>query len=364
MKVFVALLLTIGSVAARGSGPYLPSGWRPEGPAFYLPSEVAKPVARTAQEVVVEETEASGSDALREYGPPKLEVSIDVNQGLPDVATEQTFFRAIKEEVVDSGQEANVEVNPEQVAAVTEKVSTVTESQTAEAVKATLEEVAALSEVDATAGSPSTDVIESFDAIQTKALTKPEVSVVPRIVIPEDVVVPTDAVEVVVPLYQQELVQDVLPTPVSETVASARLEEQELVSEAIPTQSSDSEASVTLLQQEVVPTATQEVAVEKVAEEVNNIADAINFLNKEIKAVEIQAEVNSGVTSAQVISGSLEQAPEGFLEYGPPGFLEYGPPKQGILRGLTTEVGSSGASENNEVRRRRFSPKFRSTKKH
>lgn len=68
-----------------------------------------KPVARTVQDTLVEETEASGSDALREYGPPKLEVSFDVNQGLPDVATEHTFFRASKEEVVEVDQEANVE---------------------------------------------------------------------------------------------------------------------------------------------------------------------------------------------------------------------------------------------------------------
>ena len=45
------------------------------------------------KENLIQETEASGSDALREYGPPKVEVvQFNVNQGLPDVATEQSFF--------------------------------------------------------------------------------------------------------------------------------------------------------------------------------------------------------------------------------------------------------------------------------
>lgn len=171
-------------------------------------------------------------------------------------------------------------VNQQQVAAVTEVGSAVIESQTAEAVK-TVEEVAALSEVESTSGSLTTDVIES------RALKEQE-EIVPTVVIPEDIVVPTDAVEVVVPLYQQELVQDALPTPVSELVVSARLAEQ---AEVIPTQSSGSEASVTVFQQEVTqeaaPTPAEEITVEKVAEEVNNIADAINFLEKEVKAVEV-----------------------------------------------------------------------------
>ena len=39
-QVLIAVILVIGSVSALGSGPYLPSGWRPQGPSFFLPSEV------------------------------------------------------------------------------------------------------------------------------------------------------------------------------------------------------------------------------------------------------------------------------------------------------------------------------------
>lgn len=41
----------------------------------------------------MQESEASGSDALREYGPPKVtEVSQDLtSQSLPDAVTEQAF---------------------------------------------------------------------------------------------------------------------------------------------------------------------------------------------------------------------------------------------------------------------------------
>lgn len=77
--------VTLGS-AAR-SGPYLPSGWKPQGPAFFLPGEVKE---TTVADIQVE-AEAEGSDALREYGPPK-EVSQDLTkQELPEVSTEQAF---------------------------------------------------------------------------------------------------------------------------------------------------------------------------------------------------------------------------------------------------------------------------------
>lgn len=38
-QVLAIVFLAIG-VVSGGSGPYLPSGWKPSGPAFLLPSEV------------------------------------------------------------------------------------------------------------------------------------------------------------------------------------------------------------------------------------------------------------------------------------------------------------------------------------
>lgn len=53
------------------------------------------------KEVLYQETEASGSEGLREYGPPKVEI----NQGLPDEVTEQLF----SSEVVETKSEVAVE---------------------------------------------------------------------------------------------------------------------------------------------------------------------------------------------------------------------------------------------------------------
>ncbi|CAG9789998.1 unnamed protein product [Diatraea saccharalis] len=85
MKVLAALVFAIGSAVAIGSGPYLPSGWRPQGPAFSLPSDIQKPAPI---DIVLQESEGSSSDFLREYGPPIVQT---ISQTLPDVSTEQPF---------------------------------------------------------------------------------------------------------------------------------------------------------------------------------------------------------------------------------------------------------------------------------
>lgn len=52
-----------------------------------------KPSENPLKDVILAGSEASGSDFLREYGPPKVqEISQNlINQGLPDAVTEQSF---------------------------------------------------------------------------------------------------------------------------------------------------------------------------------------------------------------------------------------------------------------------------------
>ncbi|CAH0598659.1 unnamed protein product [Chrysodeixis includens] len=299
MKVIIAVLFAIGSVAAKGSGPYLPSGWKPEGPSFYLPSEVSKPSDSPLKENLFQETEASGSEALREYGPPKLDevIQIVASQALPDVATEQTF---LVESLANQDLVAAVEE------AVVEEVATATESQIAEISVEQATEI--LSDAEPTAEA-NAEIVEQTE------VTAQEAS-------------PTAA-------YTEENVQEAVVVAEEAVVPTAGAQE------------------------EVVPAVAEEIVEEQVVR-VNNIAEAIESLEKEVKAETIE-----GVVEIKQISGSLEQAPEGFLEYGPPGFREYGPPKEeDIARSAAVELAPTSAFENNEVRRRRFSPKFRSTKKH
>ncbi|XP_026744317.1 uncharacterized protein LOC113505709 [Trichoplusia ni] len=300
MKVIIAVLFALGSVAVKGSGPYLPSGWKPEGPSFFLPSEVSQPSDSPLKEDLFQETEASGSEALREYGPPKLDEVIQIlpSQALPDVATEHTFLveAKINQDLVAVVEEDAVEANNEQITAIAEDVATATESQLAEISEEQTTEI--LSEAQ-----PTLDA--KAEIVEQTGLTAQEAS-------------PTAA-------YTEENVQEAV---VAEEVV-------------VPTAGA---------QEEVVPTVVEEIVEEQVVR-VNNIAEAIESLEKE--TVEDVVEIKQ-------ISGSLEQAPEGFLEYGPPGFKEYGPPKEeDIARSAAVELAPTSAFENNEVRRRRFSPKFR-----
>ncbi|XP_063898451.1 uncharacterized protein LOC110380155 [Helicoverpa armigera] len=346
MKVLIAVVFAIGSVSALGSGPYLPSGWRPSGPSFYLPSEVAKPADSPLKENLLQETEASGSDALREYGPPKLEVvQYSVNQGLPDVATEQTFFvqSLATQELQSAVQEAvQVEANTEQAAALVEEVSSTTEAQSEE-LSAQEQATEVLSEAQPTLEANPLDfaaeiVEQTSEAVQDEAT---------EALVQEEIAAPTAAAAEADSEVSTSVAQEEVVVPTALVV--------EAVEEVVPT--------AALVQEEVVPTVVEQLVVEKVAAGVNNIAEALVNLEKEVKAAEA---LESAVEIKQeYISGSVQQAPEGFLEYGPPGFREYGPPKpEDIARSAAVEVAPTSAFENNEVRRRRFSPKLKAHKRH
>ncbi|KAJ8708082.1 hypothetical protein PYW08_010448 [Mythimna loreyi] len=330
MKVIIAIVFAIGSVSALGSGPYLPSGWRPQGPSFYLPSEVSKPSDSPLKENLQIETEASGSDALREYGPPKVDevIQFSVNQGLPDVATEQTFFvqsLATQELQTDAEVSAAVEANTE-AALVVEEVASTTEAQLAQIAEEQATEI--LSEAQPTVEATLLEVVAEVVEQTSEAVQE----------------VATEAAA------QEETVAPVAVNAEEEIVAPTAVAQEEVTA---------------VVEDAVVPTAAvvEQVIVERLSEGVNNIADALVKLENEVKAAEA---LETAVEIKAEVSGSLQQAPEGFLEYGPPGFREYGPPKaEDLARAAAVQVAPTSAFENNEVRRRRFSPKFKSGhKKH
>ncbi|XP_063835377.1 uncharacterized protein LOC135084538 [Ostrinia nubilalis] len=294
MKVLVAAVLALGSVSALGSGPYLPSGWRPDGPAFYLPSQPRQTVV-ALKDVALQGSEGSGSDFLREYGPPQV-------QSLPDVATEQSFV------VLEAkfGEEEGVSV--EAATEVSElRSSLVEESATTESIE-------------------SVEEVTQAEVIEGRSLN----------------------LEVEAVAEKAEVTQEVA------TLATAV--EQEV--------NAKSEASVEEVSAKIETDVAEEVKA--VEEGVKNIAEAIVGLEKEVVAKQVQISQDlTAFKSVEQSSGAVVQVPEGFLEYGPPGFKEYGPPKQdALLRNVEATTSEEEKVENNETRRRRFSPKFRSTKKH
>ncbi|XP_022125080.2 ring-infected erythrocyte surface antigen [Pieris rapae] len=118
MKVLALLCLALGSVSARGSGPYLPSGWRPDGPAFYLPTKQAS--TDPLKDLILHGSEASGSDSLREYGPPKFSQEV-IKQDLPSENIDLTFTSAekLQQETLNgsepSGIDASSEIEPPKI---------------------------------------------------------------------------------------------------------------------------------------------------------------------------------------------------------------------------------------------------------
>ncbi|XP_053620662.1 uncharacterized protein LOC128681088 [Plodia interpunctella] len=320
MKVLAILILAVSSASARGSGPYLPSGWRPDGPAFFLPGEgTTKTSDNPLKETLFQETEASGSDFLREYGPPKVqEVSQDITQqGLPDVATEQSFVvigAKITQEVEDEVKTGEV--------TETEAV-VVAEEQTKN------EEVTTEAQINVEEG---TTEQSNEELIQGRAI---------KLEIEASVADTTeDFVEAAVVTESGLIKQEI-------SEAEAKVEKN-IVSNVVK----DVAEALTDVEQNV-----------NILEEVKNVAQGIVKIESEI--AQEQAVEGSGVRSVQ-ITDSIEHAPEGFLEYGPPGFREYGPPKgDEVLRSSAVqEESESQKVESNETRRRRFSPKFKSTKKH
>ncbi|XP_072933741.1 uncharacterized protein [Epargyreus clarus] len=466
MKVIAVALAWVALVAARGSGPYLPSGWRPDGPAFYLPSEVAKPLQNPIKDVIFQESEASGSDFLQEYGPPKVqEVTQDIaQQGLPDENNEKLFVEAViqsdgtksSEHIAALVTELKTEDNTE--VKTIEEIVAVTESQDVQEVTSAIEEsisgieeetthvntetstVANVLSVEAgkeTATVESTAGVEATQEVNDEANSEKSVfeSTVeqqfPSILLESEQVVDAEkettqqkseqvsevseqasvdiqqvssdvqTSEQVVNQQKSNQNTQVLETSLVDSaqassdqntqqsltqaaelavvdakqVISGSQQESSIVNEQ--TEVSRVESTLNTVSQqaevtyEVVSSVDESIQtvkeeVKKVEEAVQNIPEIIVNLENEIKSQ--QTETIHAINAVQDTFGSLEQVPEGFLEYGPPGFKEYGPPKED-LRDHTIEVIEIIISieipslDNNEVRKRRFSPKFRPSKK-
>ncbi|XP_031764315.2 uncharacterized protein LOC113521560 [Galleria mellonella] len=320
MKVFAILVFAIASVSALGSGPYLPSGWKPKGPAFYLPSETQqKTEENSLKDVIFQESEASSSDFLQEYGPPKNEEVIQdiTKQNLPDVATEQAF--SVIETRFNGEIKENRDTKTENAVVEFDAIGTeggevaVTESQVL------IEEKSTDSVLEASVN------VNAQPDIQGKSIN----------------------IEIETAIANTE---DAVQTGVDATERGVVIQETGVVSSGVI------DAVEGRIEQEV----------KTVVEGVKNIEEAIiNIKNEEsLQTNSVQDAV--GVRNVIDNSGSLAQAPEGFLEYGPPGFREYGPPKEDIVPLSAAVEGKPSANqiESNETRRRRFSPKLRTARKH
>ncbi|XP_061725175.1 uncharacterized protein LOC133531090 isoform X2 [Cydia pomonella] len=326
MKVLALVILAVASVSSSGSGPYLPSGWRPQGPAFYLPSEVQKPADNPLQDVILNDSDASGSDALREYGPPKVvEVSQDLTrQALPETVTEQAFIvieAKFAEEVngdeKEVGEVRAVEEVTEVIEAVVDAIEVTTEQKAVEKAVTEINEEKTTEAVQDVPQGRSIDVQPIEEKVEIQEATTEKVE--------------TTTAEVA----------EVKTVEVDSNVESSQVEQVSQV-------------------QEVQEVSQAEV---RTVEGVQNVVEALTNLEKEIKAQQVQTnEETVDLKSVQAL-GSVEQVPEGFLEYGPPGFREYGPPQAGdLVRNgalVQEQTEEEQKIESNETRRRRFSPKLR-----
>ncbi|CAG4980484.1 unnamed protein product [Colias eurytheme] len=344
MKVLALVILALGSAAARGSGPYLPSGWRPDGPAFFLPAE-QKPAENPLKDVILQESEASGSEALREYGPPKVaEVSQDlIKQSLPDVAIEQDF-NEIKQE------QENYEIKQDVAAAVEESVNL------NEAVVASVEEAVTESQEQATTLEAVVPIVIVEPASEVQSVTELDVTENVEASTSSNVQDSDGSANSIQSVSQEFIVNSETESPVTEAsfpiieVDSVQKFEQVI------------EAEVQKLEQVVAEVQEVEQEVKSVEQSAQNIPDALAYLENGIQQVELaQAQVDAAILEN---SGSLQQAPEGFLEYGPPGFREYGPPKEDLAKASAEFPQVDSFVSTNEARRRRFSPKFRPARIH
>ncbi|CAH2098648.1 unnamed protein product [Euphydryas editha] len=307
MKVLALVILAVASAAGKGSGPYLPSGWRPQGPGFYLPSEV-KP-SKNIQEIILAGSEASGSDSLREYGPPTvLNVQNLINQGLPDAVTEQSFeivplvVDIEKKDVIEAieNTEAKTEQAVEQSEATTESanqedlISNVESTQASianEEISNANVEISQLEKVSKSAEksikSESHSTQESSSSYQSSSSQESSSSLSQSSASQESSSLSQSSLSQV----SQESLSSEQPTGECQTDVTERSEEAQVSSDAS-------------------------------TEQVQNIPDIISNLENENKAQQTKNAVNDlAVKDAGIV------APDGLLEYGPPGFAEYGPPK-------------------------------------
>ncbi|XP_039761435.1 uncharacterized protein LOC120634726 [Pararge aegeria] len=332
MKVFALILSVLALANGKGSGPYLYE--RPEGRAFFLPSEIVKPVPTPAIEVNLQGSEASGSDSLREYGPPKVqELSQNLlNQGLPDVTIEQTFgFSSQNAESYSPGVAEKVEIseasqpslddNPPISAELPILDFEVKETTTTANADDTTEIISQLNQLTQESNEQLNQRNSLASLLYVSEQSNQENAESQTTELTNGQKNQQNSEESL--KYQQEssTASDVQKVTATDSIGSTQV----LLVNAVP--ASESEQNVPELQ---------------------NIPDIIASLEKEILTQQVQAV--SELASVQ----ALGPVPEGFLEYGPPGFVEYGPPKgdDEILTNIQN-------IESNETRRRRFSPRLR-----
>ncbi|CAH2061801.1 unnamed protein product, partial [Iphiclides podalirius] len=372
MRVFAILAIIVASVAARGSGPYLPSGWKPDGPAFYLPSEVQKPKEKLIQENVIQESEASGSNSFQEYGPPKVEeISLELSkQGLPDAITEQTFAvidvkaKQVDEEKIaltenqvfaeDSEGKSNEQSLVQEIAPVTEALPIVAQITTLAETEENVENIDTQLDFEAT-----TQFIDETTTIIAQTKSQPVQLETADVETEQKITENKDRGQTVKSLQQEN---DNANSDIVSTIEE-RLQVQEIQTVKEEIQQVDTEVKRVETEIQKVETQVQnfETEVKNVEHLVQNIPELLTNIDNEVK--EQQAENLQQISETKAIqetSGSLEQAPEGFLEYGPPGFKEYGPPKEDLLRTIYEVIPPELQSiESDYARRRRFSPKLR-----
>ncbi|CAK1549109.1 unnamed protein product [Leptosia nina] len=359
MKVLL-IVVALGSVSARGSGPYLPSGWRPDGPAFDLPTK-QRP-ENPFRDLILQGSEASGSDALREYGPPKLSQDL-IQQSLPNEIIEQTFASQQQFDV-----EKKIEKLQDQPQVTTEEQ---VETTTLEAENPIVTyqdyvtEALAFEYTGDITEAPLSQNIESSVTVEDK---KQEIVTLPELLSPS-----LSSVEIELEQTVQQLVQNVEQAvekvieeeDVSivqnnekerinlETNDNAKIksEDEHFINKGIK---QDIEKYVKNVEKEAI---NAEQSKEQI---VQNIPDILNNVDNEItQQVAGNSDKSETNISVQELSWSSGQVPEGFLEYGPPGFQEYGPPKENLAIGAIEELPDAEAIQRiNESRRRRFSPKF------
>lgn len=392
MKVLLAFVLAVSSVSSLGSGPYLPSGWRPSGPAFFLPSEVRaapEPIATTLEpktpeaivltseptslevkipesteqpleltsleektpestitpselsaseerttesasisaelvQEVSQENVASGSDFLREYGPPAvldIHQSITV-QGLPDIVTEHTFK-------VDDAKISQDE--PVSLKAVEEITATVSSVEP----KSNEEEM--IVQTDATIEAKSRQAASTMEAVTGE-----------------------DISEVTTAKFEEIIVQqEIVTSSPSETEGPAKFEENSVPLE----KSSNPEAEVTEGNSlEYLPPVSNEELIQDndaiAKDDAVKLEVPLTPSEKSEDSDAVKSEINECEEKVEESSGS-GQVPDVLDEQERVGFREYGPPKSENYEKSETE-----RIENNETRRRRFSSRFASFKKH
>ncbi|CAH2268922.1 jg2792 [Pararge aegeria aegeria] len=352
MKVFALILSVLALANGKGSGPYLYE--RPEGRAFFLPSEIVKPVPTPAIEVNLQGSEASGSDSLREYGPPKVqELSQNLlNQGLPDVTIEQTFgFSSQNAESYSPGVAEKVEISEVIAEVISTELPTTASQPSLDDNPPISAELPILDfEVKETTTTANADDTTEIISQLNQLTQESNEQLNQRNSLASLLYVSEQSNQENAESQTTELTNGQKNQQNSEESLKYQ-QESSTASDVQKVTATDSIGSTQVLLVNAVPASESEQNVP----ELQNIPDIIASLEKEILTQ--QAQVNQAVSELASVQ-ALGPVPEGFLEYGPPGFVEYGPPKGDDE--ISTNIQNI---ESNETRRRRFSPRLRTAKK-